>query len=120
MWYAPDQSQRRQYSALLPFFGVPAMTSTALTKLCELSGAKVVPCLPRRRPDGSGYEVELLPALTDFPGESEADARRVNAILEEHIRGAPDQYYWVHRRFKGRPPPLPDPYAPATGAADSR
>ena len=110
VWYAPDQSHRRRYSALLPFFGEPAMTNTALTQIIRLSGARVVPYLPRRRADGSGYDVDILPALADFPGESpEADALRVNRLFEDHIRGAPDQYYWVHRRFKGRPG-MPDPY----------
>jgi KDO2-lipid IV(A) lauroyltransferase len=110
VWYAPDQSHRRRYSALLPFFGEPAMTNTALTQIIRLSGARVVPYLPRRREDGSGYDVDILPALEDFPGESpEADALRVNRLFEDHIRGAPDQYYWVHRRFKGRPG-MPDPY----------
>lgn len=112
VWYAPDQSHRRNYSALVPFFGEPAMTNTALTQIVRLSGAQVVPYLPRRRADGSGYDARILPALADFPGASpEADAAAVSAVLEAHIRGAPDQYYWVHRRFKDRPAPLPDPYA---------
>ncbi|MCC5793960.1 MAG: LpxL/LpxP family Kdo(2)-lipid IV(A) lauroyl/palmitoleoyl acyltransferase [Chromatiales bacterium] len=111
LWYAPDQAHRRKYSALVDFCGEPAMTNTALTQLVRLSKSPVVPYLPRRRADGSGYDAKFLPALNNFPGESpEADAARVNSVLEEHIRGAPDQYYWVHRRFKGRPPPLPDPY----------
>jgi len=112
VWYAPDQAHRRQNSALVDFFGVPAMTNTALTQLVRLSGARVVPYLPHRRADGSGYDVRILPALENFPGASaEADALRINQLFEAHIRAAPDQYYWVHRRFKGRPPPLPDAYA---------
>lgn len=112
LWYAPDQSYRRQNSALVPFLGEPAMTNTALTKIIRLTGARVVPYLPRRRADGTGYDVSVLPPLEDFPGDSpEADALRVNRLLEEHIAGAPAQYYWIHRRFKGRPSPLPDPYA---------
>lgn len=111
VYFAPDQSHRRNYSALLPFFGEPAMTNTALTQIVQLSGAKVVPMLTRRRGDGSGYDAVLLPAWDDFPGVSpEADALRVASLLEVWIREAPPQYYWIHRRFKGRPPPLPDPY----------
>lgn len=112
VYFAPDQSHRRSNSTLLPFFGELAMTNTALTQIVRLSGAKVVPMMTRRRPDGTGYDALLLPAWTGFPGESpEADARRVNELLEGWIREAPAQYYWIHRRFKGRPAPLPDPYA---------
>jgi KDO2-lipid IV(A) lauroyltransferase len=112
VWYAPDQSHRRKLSALLPFLGEPAMTNTALTQIVRLSGAAVLAYLPRRRADGSGYDATLLLPLADFPGpDAEHDTARVNAILEQHIREAPEQYYWVHRRFKGRPAPWPDPYA---------
>jgi KDO2-lipid IV(A) lauroyltransferase len=111
VWYAPDQSYRRTMSALLPFCGEPAMTNTALSEIVRLGRAAVVPLLPRRLPDGRGYVLEIFPALDDFPGESpEADALRVNALIETQIREIPEQYYWIHRRFKDRPPPLPDPY----------
>jgi KDO2-lipid IV(A) lauroyltransferase len=111
VWYAPDQSYRRAKSALVPFCGEPAMTTTALTELARLGNAAVVPLLPTRLPDGGGYRIEMLPALENFPGASpEDDARRVNEILEAHIRKVPEQYYWLHRRFKGRPANYPDPY----------
>jgi KDO2-lipid IV(A) lauroyltransferase len=74
----------------------------------------VVPYLPRRLPNGRGYHVTLLPALAGFPTEdAAADARRINGLLEQHIRQAPEQYYWVHRRFKGRPDEYADPYGTA-------
>mgnify|MGYP003483222787 CR=1 FL=1 len=112
VWYAPDQSHRRAQSALIPFFGEPAMTSTGLSELARLGNAVVVPLFPTRLPDGRGYRLDILPALEDFPGGSpEDDARRVNAILEAHIRKVPEQYYWLHRRFKGRPEGYPDPYS---------
>lgn len=111
VWYAPDQSYRGEMSALLPFCGEPAMTNTALSDIVRIGKATVVPVVPRRLPDGRGYVLEIFPALENFPGESpEADALRVNALIEAQIREIPEQYYWVHRRFKGRPPPLPDPY----------
>jgi len=111
VWYAPDQSYRRAQSALIPFFGEPAMTTTALSELVRLGRAAVVPLLPTRLPDGRGYRLDILPALENFPGASpEEDARRVNSILEAHIRTVPEQYYWLHRRFKGRPEGYPDPY----------
>jgi len=112
VWYAPDQSHRRRYSVLAPFFGEPAMTNTALTELVRMGGAAVIPCATRRLPDGAGYEVVVLPEVRDLPlDDAAACARRVNAILESLIRRAPEQYYWIHRRFKGRPAPYPDPYA---------
>lgn len=111
VWYAPDQSYRRQYSVLVPFFGEPAMTNAALTQIVRLSNSPVVPYLPHRLPGGAGYEVKILPALQDFPsGDLATDAQRVMALFEEHIRLAPEQYYWVHRRFKDRPEGYPDPY----------
>ena len=111
VWYAPDQSYRGEMSALLPFCGEPAMTNTALSDIVRLGKAAVVPLVPRRLPDGRGYVLEIFPALDNFPGESpEADALRVNALIEAQIREIPEQYYWIHRRFKNRPPPLPDPY----------
>lgn len=111
VWYAPDQSYRRAQSALLPFCGEPAMTNTALSDIVRLGKAAVVPLLPRRLPGGQGYVLEIFPALEDFPGESAAaDALRVNVLLEAQIRSIPEQYYWIHRRFKDRPAPLPDPY----------
>ena len=111
VWYASDQSYRHKYYELVSFFGEPAMTNAALSHIVRITKAKVVPYLPRRLPDGEGYHVDILPALNDFPGESPAaDAERINRLLEERIRLAPAQYYWVHRRFKDRPPPLSDPY----------
>lgn len=112
VWYAPDQSHRRRYSALVPFFGEPAMTNTALTEIARLGRAAVIPCATRRLPHGEGYEVVLLPEVEDLPlDDAAACAQRVNEILESLIRRAPEQYYWIHRRFKGRPAPHPDPYA---------
>lgn len=111
VWYAPDQSYRRQYSMLLPFFGEPAMTNAALTHIARLSRSPVVPYFPQRLDGARGYRVTILPALADFPsGDLATDAQRVTALFEEHIRRAPEQYYWVHRRFKGRPAGHPDPY----------
>jgi KDO2-lipid IV(A) lauroyltransferase len=111
VWYAPDQSYHLKQSALLPFFGVPAMTNTATGTLAKLGKAKAIPFFPRRLPEG-GYELLLLPPLEDMPsGDAEADTMKYTAVLEDQIRRCPEQYYWVHRKFKNRPETLPEVYA---------
>jgi KDO2-lipid IV(A) lauroyltransferase len=112
MWYASDQSYDRKYSALVPFFDEPAMTSLALSHIARISKARVIPIFQQRMADFSGYRVDVFPALDNFPSDDpESDALRIHRLLEERIRQAPDEYYWVHRRFKGRPPGYPDPYS---------
>ncbi len=111
IWYASDQSYHRSNAELVKFFTEPAMTNPALTDIARVGKACVVPYVPRRLADGSGYHAAFLPALENFPTDDPAaDAERVNSLLAEWIRKAPEQYYWVHRRFKNRPEPWPDPY----------
>jgi KDO2-lipid IV(A) lauroyltransferase len=111
VWYAADQAEGRKGTVLVPFFNEPAMTNTAISQIARVSGAPIVPFFPFRMDNGSHYELHFLPALENFPsGDVAADATRGNALLEEHIRKAPEQYYWVHRRFKGRPEGYPDLY----------
>ena len=116
VWYAPDQGKRTASSMLLPFFGEPAITNTATSKLAQLSNALVIPFLPRREEDGS-YTLTVLPPLTDFPSrDAAADTQRFTTLLEDAIRRAPEQYLWVHRRFKSRDG-LPDIYAKDSSSA---
>lgn len=110
LWYAGDQMSDAKSAVLAPFFGEPAMTGTALGRLARISGAPVVPWFTRRLEDDR-YVVELFPALEDFPGDSpRQEAARINALIERQARKVPEQYYWIHRRFKRRPSPLADPY----------
>jgi len=104
VWYAPDQSQERKNSVFAPFFGIPANTLTATTRLARITGAAVLPFEIGRLPDASGYTLTIRPPLENFPGENEtADATRFNALLEAQVRERPEQYLWLHRRFKKRP-----------------
>jgi KDO2-lipid IV(A) lauroyltransferase len=113
VWYAADQAYTGKGMIIAPFFGVPATVNISTSQIARVSKAKVVPYLPRRLDNGKSYELVFLPALENFPGESvEEDAIRLNKLLEDQIRKAPEQYYWVHRRFKGRPAEYPDPYKP--------
>ncbi|MBL8518470.1 MAG: lipid A biosynthesis acyltransferase [Betaproteobacteria bacterium] len=108
-YYLPDMDFGARDAAFVPFFGVPAATVTAMSRLSEITGAKVVPCITRQCE--ADYEVRFYPAWDDFPsGDLEADARRMNAFIEDRIREMPDQYFWVHKRFKTRPPGEPSLY----------
>ncbi|HVF36080.1 MAG TPA: LpxL/LpxP family Kdo(2)-lipid IV(A) lauroyl/palmitoleoyl acyltransferase [Candidatus Saccharimonadia bacterium] len=104
LWYAPDQDMRGKDVVFAPFFGVPAATITATHQLARLSGAAVIGFFHRRRADGRGYEIRIEPPLPDFPSDDPvADAAAVNALIERMVREAPDEYLWIHRRFKRRP-----------------
>ena len=110
IWYGPDQTIEAPGAVYVPFFGEPVLTLTATSRLAELGRAKVVPYFPQRR--GGRYKLVFHPALDHFPGgDDSADAARVNKQLEDAIREVPEQYFWVHRRFKDGPPGRRDPYA---------
>jgi len=111
VWYAPDQSYNRKGAEILPFFGVPALHTTATSTLARLGKAVVIPFFPRRLAD-STYEFTLLPPLEGFPSDDPAaDTRQYIDVLEAHIQKCPEQYFWVHRKFKGLPEDYPDYYA---------
>ncbi len=104
IWYAPDQDYGRKQSVFAPFFGVPAASVTATAKLARAGNAKVLPFTHVRLANGH-YRVTVHPPLENFPsGDDVADATRINNIIEAFIRVTPEQYLWVHRRFKTRPP----------------
>jgi Kdo2-lipid IVA lauroyltransferase/acyltransferase len=103
-YYLPDLDFGPQSSVFVPFFGVPAATVTALSQIARITGAAVVPCVTRMLPAG-GYVARLYPPWSGFPsGDDEADARRMVAFIEERALEMPEQYLWLHKRFKTRPP----------------
>lgn len=111
IWYAPDQDYGRKASVFVPLFGVPAATVTATATFARLGKALVVPFTQTRLPDGQGYQLTIHPPLQDFPcGMEEADALRINQWVEHEILQQPEQYMWVHRRFKTRPEGEVRPY----------
>lgn len=110
VWYAPDQSYDRKGAAVVKFFGVPSMHTTATSTLARLGKAVVLPFFPRRLADGS-YEFSILPPLENFPsGDEIEDTRQYVRILEDHIRTCPEQYFWIHRKFKNLPDGYPEFY----------
>jgi len=111
VWYAPDQSYRNKGAAMVDFFGLPAATTTATSRLARISGAAVLTYFPERLPGTAGYRVTIGPAFENFPGlDPVCDAERFNRLLEAHILKVPAQYLWMHRRFKGLCAHYPDYY----------
>ena len=107
-YYLPDLDFGPKRSVFVPFFGVPAATVTGLAYIARTTGAAVVPCVTRILPGGGGYHARLYPAWRDFPsGDEHADARRMMAFIEERVLEMPEQYFWLHKRFKTRPPGEP-------------
>ena len=111
VWYAPDQSYRKKGAQMVPLFGIPAPSNTATSRIARMTGAAVLPYFVERLPGSAGYRVRILPALQDFPSECpRADAERFHRLIEAQVRAVPDQYLWIHRRFKGMTPADPDYY----------
>jgi KDO2-lipid IV(A) lauroyltransferase len=104
-YYLPDMDFGSRDSIFVPFFGVPAATITGLSRIARLAGAAVVPAVTRQLPGTEGYVLKFYPAWSDFPSDDvAADVRRMNAFIEERVLEMPEQYLWVHKRFKTRPP----------------
>lgn len=104
-FYMPDMDYGERDAVFAPFFGVKTATITGLSRVARLAGAVVVPYIVTMLPFGQGYRATLHPAWTDFPSDDpEADTHRMNAFIEAQVRLQPATYYWVHKRFKTRPP----------------
>jgi Kdo2-lipid IVA lauroyltransferase/acyltransferase len=109
LYLLPDMDFGPDDSVFVPFYGLPTATVPSLSRFAKLGRAKVLPLLPRITP--TGYEVQVLPAWTDFPSDDAvADTALMNARLEDYINTMPAQYYWVHKRFKTRPGGEPSLY----------
>lgn len=112
LYLLPDMDLGPEESVFVPFFGVPAATVPSLPRLARLGRARVVPTVTRMTP--GGYEVQVHPAWSGYPGDDPvADTALMNRRLEDWIRTMPEQYYWVHKRFKTRPAGEPSVYGRA-------
>ena len=104
-YYLPDQDHGPRNAVFVPFFGVQAATVPGLSRIAKLAGARVLPCVTRMLPGGGGYVVRIEPPWADFPtADVAADTRRMNAYIEKTALEMPEQYLWMHKRFKTRPP----------------
>lgn len=108
VWYAADQDFGAERSLFVPFFGIETATLEATLKLIRVSGCAVVPMFPAFDPVSRTYTVSFDAPLENFPGDDKReDLARLNRLFEEKIRRVPEQYWWIHRRFKTRPPGEP-------------
>ena len=100
----PDMDFGERDAAFVPFFGVPAATLLAPSRLARALNMVVQPVLAETLPGGQGYRVRFMPAWTEFPSDDAlADTAALNRWIEAQIRVHPAQYLWVHKRFKTRP-----------------
>ena len=104
LYYLPDQDAGRRNGIFVPFFDIPTATYPVLGRLARLADATVIPCITRQLPRGRGYEIEFGAPLANFPsGDARADTEHMNRAIERAVRETPEQYFWVHKRFKTRP-----------------
>lgn len=110
VWYGPDQDYGRKHSVFAPFFGINTASIKATARIAAITGAAVI-VFQHRRTEDNRYVITLSEPLVNFPsGQEVADAARVNQLVEDAVRQAPAQYWWLHRRFKTRPEGEARPY----------
>ena len=111
VWYAPDQSYRKKGAAMVPMFGIPAATNILTSRLARMTGAAVLPYFCERLPGAQGYRAVIHPRFENFPSDcAVADTERFHRMIEAQVRSVPEQYLWIHRRFKGLSADYPDYY----------
>lgn len=113
VWYAADQSYRNKGAEMVPFFGHPAATNVFTARLAAMTGAAVLYYETERLPGTQGWRATIHAPYADFPSDDPVtDTLRYHASIEAQVRRIPEQYWWIHKRFKGLDPDYIDPYAP--------
>jgi KDO2-lipid IV(A) lauroyltransferase len=111
VWYASDQSYRKKGAMMVPFFGHPAATNVFTSRLAAMTGATVLYYSTERLPGAQGWRARIHPRFENWPGpDPVADTLRYHACIEAQVREMPEQYWWIHRRFKGLSDGYPDYY----------
>jgi KDO2-lipid IV(A) lauroyltransferase len=114
VWYAPDQSFRKKGAQMVPFFGTAAATNTGTSRLARMTGATILYFSHERLPNGGGYRVVIYPPADCIPSEDTvSDTAHYNRFIEAQVRRVPEQYWWIHRRFKGLTADYPNYYGRA-------
>ena len=103
-YYLPDQDHGPRDTLFVPFFGVAAATVPGLSRISRVAGARVLPCVTQLLPHGQGYLLRIDAPWDNFPTQDPfADTRRMNEYIERRVLEMPEQYFWMHKRFKTRP-----------------
>ncbi len=114
VWYAADQSYRKKGAMMVPFFGIPAATNVFTSRLSQMTGAAVLYYSSERLPGTRGWRAVIEPAFEGWPsGDAAADTLLYHARIEAQVRRVPEQYWWIHKRFKGLSADDPDYYGSA-------
>jgi len=105
VWYGPDQDYGHKHSIFADFFGVEAATLTATVRIIRITRSPVIVFSHYRDLATGRYQIYLRRLDNEYPtGDDTADGKHINKIVEAAVRKAPEQYWWLHRRFKTRPP----------------
>ena len=111
VWYAADQDYGAKHSVFAPFFGIEAASIRAAARFAQFNDSPTILLSMRRHYRERRWSMSFSPVIEQFPsGDDQADAARINLLIEAEIRKCPEQYLWLHRRFKTRPPGMPYPY----------
>ena len=111
LYYLPDQDPGPRRAVFAPFFDIPTASWPVLGRIASMTNAIVIPCFCSLNRDRGGYDITFDAPLENFPGDNPvADATRMNQVIESAVRAMPSQYFWVHKRFKTRPPGEDDFY----------
>ena len=106
-----DQSYRQKYSSLLDFFEIPTFTNTATSRIAKISGASVLTYFCKRLPNNEGYVLDIGKPIKPIPSDNiNQDTQYLMNQLQEYIKTCPEQYNWIHRKFKGSPDPYSNLY----------
>ncbi len=111
LWYAPDQDYGRKVSEFVPYFGIETATLSMTPKLLKMAKVPALALMYYRLPDFSGYVLDFREVIQGIPsGDNLADLTVLNQYIEACVREKPEEYWWVHRRFKTRPKGQPSLY----------
>src|SRR5260221_4083164 len=103
-YYLPDQDYSPRDTIFVPFFAMPPPTVPGLSRIQQVAGARVLPCVTRMLPGAAGYVLRIDAPWENFPtGDLAADTRRMNEYIEQRVLEMPEQYLCMHKRFKTRP-----------------